>query len=491
MPDIIDNRTRQLADEIASRLSASQRAHFAVGYFFLSGFEVIAPHLSEISELRLLIGNTLTQETIEQLVEARQRLDAAAAVKQDQEFVNRDRKRQIIETTVANLSDTAAAMDQTDDAERLLNTLADMVAAGRVKVRVHTRGRLHAKAYIFDYKAGMPDIGVCVVGSSNLTLAGIEHNTELNVLVHGNDNHAFLSTWFQELWETAEEFDKGLRHVLDESWARKDVTPYEVYLKALLSLVGDQLDEEEPAPLVTGMPELADFQVDALRQAQGFLKDQDGVIIGDVVGLGKTYIGTALLKTLQRVYRQQALIVCPKRLERMWQTFNDTFALGATVISMSILRDGDGLSLDKQFPQHKVVLVDESHNFRHTDNQRYRALQPFLHRPGMKAILLTATPRNTRARDVQNQLTLWMDDDARTIPINPPLLSTYFKQIESIEASERKTGQRVSGPHLPDVLRHVMVRRTRSHITRYYPNATIEGKPCFPSANFGICISSS
>ncbi len=478
MPDIIDNRTRHLAEEIASRLTVSQRAHFAVGYFFLSGFEAIAPHLSELSELRLLIGNTMTQETIEQLVEARRRLDAAEAVVQDQQFVNRDRKAAVLTDTVGNLSDAASAMDQTDAAECLLNTLVDLVESGRIKVRVYTKGRLHAKAYIFDYKAGMPDAGVCVVGSSNLTLAGIQHNTELNVIVHGNDNHAFLSSWFAELWEDSEEFDKGLLHVLNESWARKEPTPYEVYLKALYSLVGDQLDEADAPPvLVTGMPELADFQVDALSQAQGYLKDHDGVIIGDVVGLGKTYIGTALLKTMQRVYRQQALVICPKRLERMWQTFNDTFALGARVISMSMLKEGGLDDLNRQFPQHGVVLVDESHNFRHSDNQRYRVLQPFLHRPGMKTILLTATPRNTRARDVLNQLHLWMEDDARTIAINPPLLSAYFKKVEEIEEQERKSKARISGPHLPDVLRHVMVRRTRSHIKRYYPNATIEGKP--------------
>lgn len=481
MPDIIDNRTRHLAEEIAARLNASQRAHFAVGYFFLSGFEAIAPHLTELSELRLLIGNTLTQETIEQLVEGKRRLDAAEAAKQDQEFVNRDRRRQLFEDTVANLGDAAAAMDQTDEGERLLNTLAELVEQGRIKVRVYTRGRLHAKAYIFDYKEGMPDVGVAVVGSSNLTIAGIQHNTELNVIVHGNDNHAFLSKWFDGLWEESDDFDKALLHVLNESWARKEVTPYEVYLKALYSLVGDQLDDQAPPPIVTGMPELADFQLDAMSQAMGYLQQHDGVIVGDVVGLGKTYIGTALLKTLQRVYHQQALVICPKRLERMWQSFNDTYALGATVLSMSLLKEGgDGrhrLDLAARFPNHRVVLVDESHNFRHSDNQRYRVLQPYLHRPGMKAVLVTATPRNTRASDVLNQLLLWMEDDAGTIPISPPLLSAYFRRIEDIEERERDGGRRVAGPHLPDVLRHVMVRRTRNHINRYYPEANIGGKP--------------
>ena len=482
MPDIIDNRTRQLAEEIGSRLNASQRAHFAVGYFFLSGFEAIEPHLTGVSELRLLIGNTLNQETIEQLVEGQRRIDAAEATNQEQQFVNRDRKRNILETTVSNLADAASAMDQTDDAERLLNTLADLVQSGRMKVRVYTKGRLHAKAYIFDYKEGMPDVGVSIVGSSNLTISGIKHNTELNVIVHGNDNHAYLSNWFNELWNESDAFDKALIHILQESWAQKEVTPYEVYLKALFSLVGDELDEESSPPIVSGMPELANFQVDAIGQAIGYLQQHDGVIIGDVVGLGKTYIGAALLKTLQRVYHQQALIICPKRLERMWQIFNERYALGATVLSMSLLREDSGngqpgLDLASRFPNHRVILIDESHNFRRSDNQRYRVLQPHLHRPGMKAILMTATPRNTRAGDVLNQLLLWMEDDAGTIPVNPPQLSTYFKRLENVEERERASGKRVAGPHLPDVLRHVMVRRTRNHIKRYYPNATIDDKP--------------
>ena len=41
--DIIDNRSRELAPEIKAFLADSVRAHFAVGYFFLSGFQAIVP----------------------------------------------------------------------------------------------------------------------------------------------------------------------------------------------------------------------------------------------------------------------------------------------------------------------------------------------------------------------------------------------------------------------------------------------------------------
>ena len=38
-------------------------------------------------------------------------------------------------------------------------------------------------------------------------MAGVTHNTELNVMVQGNDNHAELVRWFDELWKEAEDFE--------------------------------------------------------------------------------------------------------------------------------------------------------------------------------------------------------------------------------------------------------------------------------------------
>jgi hypothetical protein len=43
--DIIDNRIRELAPEINNFLTNSIRAHFAVGYFFLSVFQAIAGYI--------------------------------------------------------------------------------------------------------------------------------------------------------------------------------------------------------------------------------------------------------------------------------------------------------------------------------------------------------------------------------------------------------------------------------------------------------------
>jgi len=52
--DIIDNRNEKLIDHINRMLSSSQAARFAVGYFFLSGFEGIAGKLDGVKDLIIL-----------------------------------------------------------------------------------------------------------------------------------------------------------------------------------------------------------------------------------------------------------------------------------------------------------------------------------------------------------------------------------------------------------------------------------------------------
>jgi hypothetical protein len=62
--DIIDKRKEKLVDHINQVLSSTERARFAVGYFFVSGLAPIAERLSGVKELRLLIGNTSDHQTL-------------------------------------------------------------------------------------------------------------------------------------------------------------------------------------------------------------------------------------------------------------------------------------------------------------------------------------------------------------------------------------------------------------------------------------------
>ncbi len=344
-----------------------------MGYFFLSGLEAMADQLSNVRELRLLIGNTSNRETIEQIAEGYRRLEQVRRAAEDLAYPTGVAETRMVETTAANVGQAAALMDQTDQAEQLVGVLVRLIEEGRLKVRVYTKGRLHAKAYIFDYGPIFDAQGNPLPREERgIGIAGVTSNTELNVLVHGNANHAALSRWFEELWDEAQGFEAHLMRELRQSWPLAQVTPYEVYLKALYELVRDQLEGAEAEAFlwrddITAV--LTEFQEQAVRQATQMIRRYNGCFVADVVGLGKSYIGSAIIKHFERCDRARPLIICPASLVEMWEHYNEAYHLNARVLSMGRLREDDlhgpeWMLHDDRYRYRDFVLVDESHNFR-------------------------------------------------------------------------------------------------------------------------------
>src|SRR5215203_520476 len=150
MSDLIDNRKVELRQRIQEILRSTGSARFAVGYFFISGLESVADCLEGVEEIRLLIGNTTNRETIDQLAEGYRRLEAVRRTIEDDEAINRRESRKRAQATAEGVGSALEAMDQTDEGERLVKLLVRLIEEGRLKVRVYTRGTMHAKAYIFD-----------------------------------------------------------------------------------------------------------------------------------------------------------------------------------------------------------------------------------------------------------------------------------------------------------------------------------------------------
>src|SRR5690348_9300588 len=149
--DIIDNRKERLIDHINRILSSTEMARFAVGYFFLSGLTCVAERLAGVKQLKLLIGNTTNRETLEQMAEGYQRLEMVADTVEAQTYTKRTEAKRMAGATAENLRTSVELMDQTDDGEALVKILVRMIEEKRLHVRVYTKGRMHAKAYIFDY----------------------------------------------------------------------------------------------------------------------------------------------------------------------------------------------------------------------------------------------------------------------------------------------------------------------------------------------------
>jgi SNF2 family DNA or RNA helicase len=131
-----------------------------------------------------------------------------------------------------------------------------------------------------------------------------------------------------------------------------------------------------------------------------------GVLIGDVVGLGKTLIAATLARILQEDFYLETLIICPKNLVSMWQDYVDNYRLLARILPLSRVQN--------ELPdlrRYRVVLIDESHNLRNREGKRYRAIQEYIAINESRCILLSATPYNKTYLDLSAQLRLFVPED--------------------------------------------------------------------------------
>ena len=505
-----------LLTRLKEMLGSSARADIAVGYFFMSGFDAVADDLARLDKVRILVGRT-DRQVLEEVALGLQQSDALRAQLESDAIIRRRQRSEIAQRAVANISDGVAALPQTADSERAVSRLRDMIAVNRVEVRAYLRSPLHAKAYLCWYD-NHAEPGAAVVGSSNLTLAGFEGNTELNVRVTGDAEMAELGRWFDELWEDSEDISDALVSELDRSWPLAQTPPYHVYLKALYELYNDEV---LGAKIPLRSEDLAEFQVAAVGRGLAMIEAHGGCYVGDVVGLGKTFIGAELLRQLRVSYPNDGppLILCPAGLRPMWRHFNERFGLGAEVVSHSVITSppsaefdeelgryvdaepvGQGIVLEQEYPNRGPVLVDEAHNFRNI-NKRYVGLSSYLESGDHKVVLLSATPQNLGPRDIYRQLRLFLDETEHGLNIEPVGLEDFFRCAETWhryraehENYLQDYRERVSGvagiaqpappspPSVPrasieQVLTPVFIRRRRRDITDLYDTATVGGNP--------------
>lgn len=475
MSTIIDNsKNKLLVTEVNQLLDVAEFSRMAVGYFYLSGFEAIKEKLHKVQNLKLIIGNRTNQSTVEELIKGHSSNDEIQLNIRQQLRTNANQKKQIINQTITEYKDDFIHLEQNDYNEKGLSALWELIRDGRIDIRVYTKGFMHSKAYIFDAQKGQMVKGVAIVGSSNLSISGLASNTELNVKVQGENDFLEVREWFDKLWEESEPFNEELMQVVKGSWINEEATPYEIYIKTLYHLLEERVNIHEH---LIGSSSLFDyetlyaFQRDAVNMALDKLENnsysQNGVFISDVVGLGKSYIALAIASWYWSQKRKNTLIICPAALKSMWENYIDEYNLPAKVISSGDLlfkNDDDNYTLndDDKLAGYEIVIIDEAHNFRNQNTQKYKIVAPYLN--GKKVILLTATPQNKSVWDIYYQIKLFHQKDITDLNISPNSLESYFKTYEN-------------NPHkIAELLQNFVIRRTRNDIKNNpkYKNVSID-----------------
>ena len=440
----------------------------ASAYFNLPGWLQIADSLKAVPRVRLLLGAQPEsssdqighRRTIGAEIEAARDLEAWLASERDRLSFTRE-----IDGAVTELIDW------------LTGTSAD--GAQRVEVRRPVETFLHGKAFIVEHRLA----SAMLVGSANLTLAGLTRNRELLVGNPESESTDRVREWFDKQWAEASDFD------LAGLFARRraDHPPELIFARMLAEMYGDEPGIGPHGPGEITDLSLTEWQDRGAETALAMMRSVGGALIADDVGLGKTHtaakvVGYYTKRRARGAGTPWVLVVCPAALVEMWKRVLHEQGVANRVDFMSYDRARNRINdLQRQrvehpgmasdFDKYAMVVCDEAHHLRNPEIGRTLAIDWLIAGDGAPkhALLLTATPVNNGIGDLESLIGLCVRDDKAFADQGIASLSGYLRK-----ARERREREALRPEDLFDLMRLFTVRHTRQFVQDNYANAALE-----------------
>jgi len=449
-----------------------------VGYFRASGYFKIRPYLNDVPNIRILIG--INVDKILAQYQSRGLLFQGDAQQTVIEFINETK----------NEIQNASYEKEVEDG--ILQFIED-IATKKIELKAHPSKKLHAKIYIFrpenwnEHKSGH-----VITGSSNLTEdglgAGRNINYEFNVILSEFEDVKFATSEFERLWqEGISILPIDVEQLRKETFLNNEFTPFDVYIKFLVEYFGKSVEFDPNA--ITDLPDgfkRLSYQIDAVNEGFKLLQKHNGFFLADVVGLGKTVVGTLIAKKFFYSndfpnHITNTLIVVPPALKDNWVETLDKFQLQNYAIvtngSLHKITDAD---------KYDLILLDEAHKFRNDTADAYNDLQKICKTrtrrrlkdgsyANKKVILISATPLNNRPQDIANQIYLFQDAKDSTLEVSN--LQHFFRQhidafntlkdnpnIREVQEGVKKIYKEIRDK----VIAPLTIRRTRTDLKEHH-----------------------
>ena len=423
-----------------------------VGYFRTSGFFRLYPAMEAVEKIRILVGLNVDKYTVDIIDQA----NKLTVKEMNENFSN------AVETEFEH-SETTAEIEQG------VLRFIEWLKSGKLEMRMYVDAPIHAKVYIMRKDQEKCDyFGSIITGSSNFSEAGLRNNLEFNVELKDSADVKFALDRFEDLWKNGIPIqDAYIDAVEKKTWLRNDITPYEIYLKTLYEFFREEINTDKDELAKNLLPEghlRLQYQLDAVVQAKKILQAYNGVFVSDVVGLGKTFICAMLAKSLGK---GKKLVICPPVLVSYWEEVLLEFDVAAKVVSLGKLDSILESSIDYEY-----VFVDEAHRFRNAGTDSFSKLHEICY--GKKVVLISATPINNYTSDIENQIYLFQPKHNSNI-VGVKNLEGFFASLNGkLKGMEKGTPAymeqiRKNSEEIRDkLIRHIMIRRTRSEIMQYY-----------------------
>ena len=480
---IIDNQTGTVAEYLERALTNADDFSFVSAYFTIYGYELLADQLNRVGNTRFLFGDPASVEELDPSED---------------------------EPKSFELTEHGLVPNHVLHQKALAKQCAEWVSKDNVAVRSVSRSNfLHGKMYL----AGSSHGPTGVVGSSNFTKRGLggsdQPNLEINLTTEDLDTVTELSTWFNTLWSDDQRTEDVKQQVLAAlERIGRDYAPEAVYYKTLYELFRRDIEARQAGddPATPGGFQdsqvwnvLYEFQKDGAKSVIAKLREHNGCILADSVGLGKTYTALAVIKYFE-LRNERVLVLCPKKLWQNWSLYQvgnnhiqnpfpeDRFAY--TLLAHTDLSRDSGMSgnvdlANLNWRNYDLVVIDESHNFRNDGGNRYKRLLDEVIKEGSKTkvLMLSATPVNTSLLDLRNQIYLMTETEGREEAFENSLgvrsirntMAAAQREFKAWETGQSPNGKRNKAQLLeslgPDFLRlldGVSISRSRRQIEQFY-----------------------
>lgn len=399
----ITNADSLLSEVMNNIIPNTENLYFLVGFFYFSWFQELYKNLED-KYMRVLVGMDIElwiKNTVKEVLHFNQTPNAV-------------KKQGFIESLkeVINKSD----MFDTQVNKEALELFIKKIENKTLEIR-KTLEPNHSKLYIFENKASHNEWweypGSIITGSSNLTYSWLTGRYEFNSIFRDKAEFETAKQIFNELRDSSLEITTGweedevVKMLKEETWLKMP-RPYYCYLRLLFEHFENREQIITPYHITHGEYEDLQYQVDAIKDGMKMLDEHNGVIIADVVGLGKSIIWSAMLHNLHK----KAIIVCPPHLIDQWNDYKEMFDLNAKIFSSGKIKDA--LEYNTKY-KHKawVILIDEVHKYRNSDTIDYGYLHQICQ--WKKVILLTATPFNNVPQDIFNLVKFFQIPERSTI----------------------------------------------------------------------------
>ncbi len=482
-----------VGDFLKDKIEDGSSLSFVSAYFTIYAYHALKESLTDIDELRFLYGEPRFVKNV----------NAGET----------DKKTFKIEDEGLKFEDR---LKQNWIAKECADWIKDKVQIRSIK----QSNLMHGKMYHISNN-GVDD---AIIGSSNFTARGLglsstRNNIELNLEVDSNRDRSDVKLWFDKIWndqKLVEDVKEDVLLYIEQLYQNN--APEFIYYKTLFHIFERFLDEQEKSGLLADEINLSDtkiwealyeFQRDGVKGAINKIRQHNGCIIADSVGLGKTYEALAVIKYFE-LLNDRVLVLCPKKLRENWTIYRaennsklnpflkDRFAY--TVLSHTDLSRDSGMSGDINLEtinwgNYDLVVIDESHNFRNNTQgrkdedgnlirkSRYQRLMEDIIQSGIKTkvLLLSATPVNNDLKDLRNQIYFFTEgkDDAFSDTFGIESLKNTLSAAQRIFTQWAKVeGERHTRDLLESLssaffklLDELTIARSRKHIQEYYPDS--------------------